>query len=139
MKRKIAAFLALLSLVLFLTGCNEASDRAAEQMLSALSAGDTAQAADMLHPAVLSQLSDVDGQLGQIISLLDGRQVKQLMQNQSYTGFRLFGTYTGREEQTVYQVILEDDSVWQLQTVYYSGTQSGFATFYLSQPEKENS
>lgn len=139
MKRKIVAFLALLSLVLLLTGCNEASDRAAEQMLSALSAGDTAQAADMLHPAVLSQLSDVDGQLGQIISLLDGRQVKQLRQTQSYTGFRLFGTYTGREEQTVYQVILEDDSVWQLQTVYYSGTQSGFATFYLSQPEKENS
>lgn len=139
MKRKIAAFLAMLSLALLLSGCNEASDQAAGQMLDALSAGDTAQAAELLHPAVLSQLSDPEAQLGQIVTLLDGRQVKHLRQIQTSTGFRLFGTYTGREEQTVYQVILADDSVWQLQTVYYSGTRSGFATFYLSQPETDNS
>lgn len=135
MKRFLAVLTVCVLLVVTLAGCNETSDEQAGKMLQALSTGDTHQAMQLLHPTVVAELSDPQGQLQQIVSLLDGRYVTELQQTQAYTGYKLLGKYTGREEQTVYQLTLDDGSLWQLQTVYYSGTQSGFATFYLSQPE----
>lgn len=140
MKKTLTVLCLVLAGCILLTACGEFSDIKGEvqRMFTALSAGDAQTAAAMLHPAIAVQLEDPQGQLQQIIDLLAGRSVSEIKQTYYYTGFKLTGQFIGKELKGVFDVVLNDGTVCQLQAIYFDGNQKGFASFYLSFPEETN-
>ena len=137
MKKTVTVLGLVLAVCILLTACGASSDIKGEVqlMFTALSSGDTETAAAMLHPTIAAQLEDSQGQLQQIVDLLAGRSVTEIKQTYYYTGFKLTGQFTGKEIKGVFDVVLNDGTVCQLQAIYFDGNQKGFASFYLSFPE----
>ena len=129
MRKTIGTVALLLAVILLFAACVDAdmTGSQAKQMLECLAQNDLDGAAAYLSPRVRE--GSHDG-LAQIADLLAGRGIKSMIRSNIYSGMKFGTDFTGTEEQSVFDIVLDDGTVCQLQTIYYSG--EGFVSFYLN-------
>ena len=139
MKRTVAIISAVLVCAILLSAClsTEESTEKSKQMLSCLAKNDIDSAMQLLSPMITEDERDARQGLEQIAQLLQGRTVAEMKQTYVYNGLKVDSGFAGNEQRATYDVILNDGTRCQLQTIYYSG--SGFVTFYLSFEEPAQS
>ena len=136
MKRLFACILALLLMASMLSGCGldlkSESEPYFEDMMEALSDGDTDEAMELLHPDVAED-EDAEAGVQSLIDLLDGRE----MEDYKRTGVNIYsGVNTEgktKQESCTYEVELEDGTELSVEFEYVTNRDGeGFAVFKMT-------
>ena len=133
MKKKISILCVLLALAVLFSACdvNSNMEPAVRQMLDALCAGDIDTAKTYLHPDIFKINDDPTAGLLQISTLLAGRTVTEMKQTNMYVTMKFGTDFTGRQEQGIFVLTLNDGTQCQLEATYFDGTSKGFMGFYI--------
>lgn len=136
MKRLFACILAVLLMASMFSGCSfdlkSETEPLFEEMMEALSDGDSDEAMELLHPDV-AEAEDTEAGIQSLIDLLDGRE----MEDFERTGVNIYnGVNAGgkiKQESCTYQVELDDGTELEVEFEYVTNRDGeGFAVFKMT-------